>query len=77
MKGSNDFNFAGNIEGNELFNEGKSDVIVCDGFVGNVILKEAEALYTLIKRRKIKMIFSNGSILKIMEVPPFWGLTSL
>jgi phosphate acyltransferase len=54
MKGSNDFNFAGNIEGNELFNEGKSDVIVCDGFVGNVILKEAEALYTLIKRRKIK-----------------------
>ncbi|MGF1584617.1 MAG: phosphate acyltransferase PlsX [Bacteroidales bacterium] len=53
MKGSQDFNFAGNIEGNELFNEGKSDVIVCEGFVGNVILKEAEAFYTLLKRRKI------------------------
>lgn len=53
MKGSDDFNFAGNIEGNELFSEGKSDVIVCDGFVGNVILKEAEALYTLIRKRKI------------------------
>jgi phosphate acyltransferase len=53
MKGTNHFNFAGNIEGNEIFNEGRADVIVCDGFVGNVILKEAEALYTLIKRRKI------------------------
>ncbi len=53
MKGSDDFNFEGNIEGNELFDEGKSDVIVCDGFVGNVILKEAEALYTLIRKRKI------------------------
>jgi len=54
MKDSTDFNFAGNIEGNEIFDEGKSDVIVCDGFVGNVILKEAEALYTLIKKRKIE-----------------------
>ncbi len=53
MKESVDFNFAGNIEGNEIFEEGKSDVIVCDGFVGNVILKEAEALYTLIRKRKI------------------------
>ncbi len=54
MKGSEDFNFAGNIEGNELFSEGKSDVIVCDGFVGNIMLKQAEALYTLIRRRKIE-----------------------
>ncbi len=53
MKGSEDYNFGGNIEGNEIFNEGKADVIVCDGFVGNVILKEAEALYTLIRKRKI------------------------
>jgi phosphate acyltransferase len=54
MKGTNHFNFAGNIEGNEIFDEGKSDVIVCDGFVGNVLLKEAEAFYTLIKRRNIE-----------------------
>jgi phosphate acyltransferase len=54
MKGSGDFNFVGNIEGNEIFNEGKSDVIVCEGFVGNVILKEAEAFYTLLKKRKIQ-----------------------
>lgn len=54
MKDSTDFNFSGNIEGNELFMEGRSDVTVCDGFVGNIILKEAEAFYTLIKKRKIE-----------------------
>ncbi len=54
MKDSTDFNFVGNIEANEIFDEGKADVIVCDGFVGNVILKEAEAFYTLYRKRKLK-----------------------
>ncbi|MDA3952660.1 MAG: phosphate acyltransferase PlsX [Bacteroidales bacterium] len=54
MKGTNDFNFIGNIEGNELFDDNKVDVIVSDGFVGNIILKQAEAFYTLIKKRKIQ-----------------------
>ncbi|MCG8409846.1 MAG: phosphate acyltransferase [Bacteroidales bacterium] len=51
MKDSTDFNFIGNIEANELFAENKADVIVCDGFVGNIILKEAEAFYSLYKKR--------------------------
>jgi len=50
MDGSEDFNFIGNIEGREIF-EDKADVVVCDGFTGNVILKEAEAFYTLIAKR--------------------------
>jgi glycerol-3-phosphate acyltransferase PlsX len=54
MKDSSDFNFIGNIEANEIFDEGKADVIVCDGFVGNVILKEAEAFYALYRKRKLK-----------------------
>jgi len=54
MKDSSDFNFIGNIEANEIFTEGKADVIVCDGFVGNVILKEAEAFYTLYRKRKLQ-----------------------
>ncbi len=54
MKGSNDFYFAGNIEGNDLFNNEKADVIVCDGFVGNVILKEAEAFYNMLKLKKVE-----------------------
>jgi glycerol-3-phosphate acyltransferase PlsX len=52
MKDSKFFNFIGNIEGNELFGD-KADVMVCDGFVGNVMLKEAEAFYTMIRKRKI------------------------
>ena len=53
MKGTKDFNFTGNIEANEIFGD-KVDVIVCYGFVGNVMLKEAEAFYTLLKKRNIK-----------------------
>ena len=36
-------NFIGNVEGNDLFNN-KVDVVVCDGFVGNVLLKSCESL---------------------------------
>lgn len=41
-------NFYGNIEGNDIF-EGTTDIVVCDGFVGNVTLKAAEGLGRLIK----------------------------
>jgi glycerol-3-phosphate acyltransferase PlsX len=40
---SSELNFAGNIEGTEVF-VGAADVIVCDGFVGNVMLKLSEGL---------------------------------
>jgi glycerol-3-phosphate acyltransferase PlsX len=43
-------NFIGNIEGNEMM-MGKSDVIVCDGFVGNVILKFAEGFIPFFKSK--------------------------
>jgi glycerol-3-phosphate acyltransferase PlsX len=42
-------NFIGNVEGRDVFN-GSVDVIVCDGFVGNVILKSAESLAELFSR---------------------------
>lgn len=44
--------FIGNIEGRDLFNN-KADVIVCDGFTGNVILKLAESFHSLIRKRNI------------------------
>ncbi len=50
MKDTSDFNFIGNVEGNDIFDD-KVDVIVCDGFVGNVIIKQIEAFYELIKQR--------------------------
>ena len=50
MKDSKDFNFVGNIEGREVFSD-KADVIVCEGFVGNILLKTSEAFHDVIKAR--------------------------
>lgn len=47
------FNFVGNVEGRDLFND-KSDVIVCDGFTGNIILKLAESFYVLTIKKGLK-----------------------
>ena len=58
MKDSADFDFIGNIESRDLFSE-YSDVIVCDGFTGNVVLKQAEAVYELMKKRKINDEYFN------------------
>ena len=49
---SDEINFIGNIEGRHIFS-GKADVIVCDGFTGNVVLKQAEGIYSLMKKRGI------------------------
>jgi glycerol-3-phosphate acyltransferase PlsX len=53
MKDTQLFNFVGNVEGRDLFND-KADVIVCDGFTGNVMLKLAESFYVLTKKRGLK-----------------------
>ncbi|MBI5539730.1 MAG: phosphate acyltransferase [Bacteroidia bacterium] len=49
MKETSHFNFIGNIEGNDLFNSDKADVAICDGFVGNILLKQAEGFYQMLK----------------------------
>jgi len=56
MKGTTDFNFIGNVESNKLF-DNITDVLICDGFVGNVMLKEAEAFYLLMKKLGVKNDF--------------------
>jgi glycerol-3-phosphate acyltransferase PlsX len=49
MEGSGKFNFVGNIEGKQIFTGEVADVIVCDGFVGNIVLKQAESMYDIIR----------------------------
>jgi glycerol-3-phosphate acyltransferase PlsX len=44
LKENTAIQFIGNVEGRDVFND-KADVIVCDGFTGNIILKTAEAMY--------------------------------
>lgn len=60
-------NFAGNVEGNNIF-DGSIDVVVCDGFVGNIMLKTAEGvadtIVTLIKKNlKRSLISIAGAVL--------------
>jgi glycerol-3-phosphate acyltransferase PlsX len=63
-------NFTGNVEGKDLFS-GKCDIIVCDGFVGNVALKvsesAAEAMTTFLKRQLLSNIW--GKIGLIFMIP--------
>ena len=53
LKASTALNFIGNIEGRDLFNA-KADVMVCDGFTGNVVLKLAESFYVLTLKKNVK-----------------------
>lgn len=59
MKDNKDFNFIGNVEANDLLGENPADVVVCDGFTGNVVLKEAEGIYKIMMKRGINDEFFN------------------
>lgn len=52
MNDSRDFDFAGNVEGGDIFLD-KADVIVCDGFTGNIVLKQLEAIYRIMSHRNL------------------------
>ena len=52
LKENKQINFIGNIEGRDILAT-KADVLVCNGFTGNVVLKLAESIYDITKRRNI------------------------
>ena len=52
LKENRHINFVGNVEGRDLLIN-KADVIVCDGFTGNIILKMAESLFEITQRKAI------------------------
>ncbi len=52
LKDNKKINFVGNVEGKDLFLD-KADVIVCDGFTGNVILKLGESMYEILAKQGI------------------------
>ncbi len=53
LKESNKINFIGNIEGRDIFTD-KADVIVCDGFTGNIVLKLSESFYDITQNLNLK-----------------------
>mgnify|MGYP002628391205 FL=1 len=68
-----DYNFIGNIESRDIF-DSKTDVIVCDGFTGNIVLKQAEAIYQLVKKRNIEDEYFNKFNYEIYGGTPILGL---
>lgn len=53
LKENKHIQFVGNIEGRDIFQD-KADVVVCDGFTGNILLKMAESVYDLTLNRGIR-----------------------
>ena len=52
LKENTAINFVGNIEGRDFFG-GKADVMICDGFTGNILLKMAETIYDVAESRGV------------------------
>ena len=72
---SGDLNFYGNVEGNDIF-KGHVDIVVCDGFVGNVALKTSEGLATMIGGF-LKAEFSRNIFTKMAAIGAYSVLTAL
>ena len=72
---SGDLNFVGNVEGNDIF-KGIADIVVCDGFVGNVALKTSEGLASMIGGF-LKAEFSRNIFTKIAAIGAYSVLTAL
>jgi glycerol-3-phosphate acyltransferase PlsX len=53
LKQDNRINFIGNVEGGDLHKAELVDVIITDGFTGNIVLKQAESFYSILGARKI------------------------
>ena len=76
MSGTAEFNFVGNMEANMLFSGGVADVLVTDGFVGNICLKQAEGMYDLVAKLGVKNPFFNRFNYETYGGTPVLGVTA-
>ena len=72
---SGDLNFLGNVEGNDIF-KGTADIVVCDGFVGNVALKTSEGLATMVVQF-MREEFSRNLLTRLIAVLAYPVLSAL
>lgn len=70
-----DLNFVGNIEGNDIY-KGTADLVVCDGFVGNVVLKSSEGLASMIAAF-LKTEFSRNWLTKLTALLAYPALSAM
>jgi len=67
-------NFTGNVEGRDILLD-KADVMVCEGFTGNVILKLAESLYEITHRKGIRHDYLDRFNFELYGGTPVLGVT--
>jgi len=70
-----DLNFYGNVEGNDIF-KGTADIVVCDGFVGNVALKASEGLAKMIVDF-LRKEFSSNILTKLSAIVAYPVISAL
>lgn len=76
LNDSPSINFAGNMEGRDLFGD-KADVVVCEGFVGNIALKMAESIHQIFsQQRGIQDEFLDHFNYEIYGGTPLLGINS-
>ena len=73
LKENNRLNFVGNIEGRDIFSP-QSDVMVCGGYIGNVILKMAESVYDLLHNRNFSDPFFDNLNYEAIGGSPILGI---
>ncbi|WP_320054736.1 phosphate acyltransferase PlsX [uncultured Acetobacteroides sp.] len=76
LKDASGINFIGNVEGHDVF-RGKADVIVTDGFTGNVLLKTAESFYGLLRKQGIRNDFFEGFNFENIGGTPVLGVNGV
>ncbi len=74
LKENTQINFTGNIEGRDILLS-KADVLVCDGFTGNVVLKMAESIFDITQRRQIDDAHFNRFNFEIYGGVPVLGVS--
>ena len=74
LKENKHINFIGNIEGRDVLID-KADVIVCDGFTGNVILKMAESLFEIAERKQFHNEYFDRFNFEIYGGTPVLGVS--
>lgn len=76
MESSEDLNFVGNMEANSLFSGGIADVLVTDGFVGNVCLKQTESMYEMFSKLGVNHPFLSRFNYEYYGGTPVLGVTA-
>jgi len=74
LKDNSQIRFIGNVEGRDLLQD-KADVIVCEGFTGNVILKMAESLFDITREKQIKSEYFDQFDFELYGGTPLLGVT--